>query len=118
MIWGQASGLQRVMPAKSAYGGPDPAGEQAAFEASLAAEVNFFDTAAMYSAGGSERRLGELAEGKDVVSPPSSRSRHWGALKICLKHSRPACRTCGAARSIFTNIIFPATGWTLRHSWG
>ena len=67
MIWGQASGLQRVMPAKSAYGGADPAGEQAAFEGSLAAEVNFFDTAAMYSAGGSERRLGELAEGKDVV---------------------------------------------------
>jgi aryl-alcohol dehydrogenase-like predicted oxidoreductase len=67
MIWGEASGLQRVMPAKSSYGGPDPAGEQAAFEASLAAEVNFFDTAAMYSAGGSERRLGELAEGKDVV---------------------------------------------------
>ena len=29
--------------------------------------MNFFDTAAMYSAGGSERRLGELAEGKDVV---------------------------------------------------
>ena len=23
MIWGEASGLQRVMPAKSAYGGPD-----------------------------------------------------------------------------------------------
>ena len=67
MIWGEASGLQRVMPAKSSYGAPDPAGEQAAFETSLAAEVTFFDTAAMYSAGGSERRLGELAEGKDVV---------------------------------------------------
>ena len=67
MVWGEASGLQRVMPAKSAYGGTDAADEQAAFDASLAAEVNFFDTAAMYSAGGSERRLGELAEGKDVV---------------------------------------------------
>ena len=33
----------------------------------LSSEVNFFDTAGMYSAGGSERRLGELAEGKDVV---------------------------------------------------
>ena len=29
--------------------------------------VNFFDTAAMYSGGGSERRLGELARGKSVV---------------------------------------------------
>jgi aryl-alcohol dehydrogenase-like predicted oxidoreductase len=67
MIWGEASGAQRVMPAKSAYGGTNATDEQAAFDASLAAEINFFDTAAMYSAGGSERRLGELAEGKDVV---------------------------------------------------
>ena len=67
MIWGEASGAQRLMPAKSAYGGTNAADEQAAFDASLAAEINFFDTAAMYSAGGSERRLGELAEGKEVV---------------------------------------------------
>ena len=67
MIWGEASGAQRLMPAKSAYGGTNAADEQAAFDASMAAEINFFDTAAMYSAGGSERRLGELAEGKDVV---------------------------------------------------
>ena len=67
MIWGEASGAQRLMPAKSAYGGTNAADEQAAFDASMTAEINFFDTAAMYSAGGSERRLGELAEGKDVV---------------------------------------------------
>ena len=67
MIWGEASGVQRVMPAKSAYGGTNAADEQAAFDASLAAEINFFDTAAMYSGGASERRLGELAEGKEVV---------------------------------------------------
>jgi aryl-alcohol dehydrogenase-like predicted oxidoreductase len=75
MTWGEASGLQRIMPAKSAYGAPQAADEQAAFDASLAAEVNFFDTAAMYSSGGSERRLGELAEGKTAVIatkfPPS-----------------------------------------------
>ena len=53
MIWGEASGAQRLMPAKSAYGGTNAADEQAAFDASLAAEINFFDTAAMYSAGGS-----------------------------------------------------------------
>ena len=67
MIWGEANGAQRLMPAKSSYGGTNADDEQAAFDASLAAEINFFDTAAMYSAGGSERRLGELADGKDVV---------------------------------------------------
>jgi aryl-alcohol dehydrogenase-like predicted oxidoreductase len=67
MIWGEASGVQRVMPAKSSYGGTNAADEQAAFDATVAAEINFFDTAAMYSAGGSERRLGELTEGKDLV---------------------------------------------------
>ena len=40
--------------------------------------VEFFDTAAMYSAGASERRLGELAEGKQVIIatkfPPGWRS--------------------------------------------
>jgi aryl-alcohol dehydrogenase-like predicted oxidoreductase len=79
MIWGEASGAQRFMPAKSAYGGTNTADEQAAFDASLAAEINFFDTAAMYSAGGSERRLGELAQDKDVVIatkfPPSPLGR-------------------------------------------
>jgi len=67
MVWGEASGLQQVMPAKIAYGGTDAANEQAAFEATLAAQVNFFDTAAMYSDGASERRLGELAQGKEIV---------------------------------------------------
>ena len=67
MVWGDASGLQQVMPAKIAYGGTDAANEQAAFEATLAAQVNFFDTAAMYSGGASERRLGELARGKEIV---------------------------------------------------
>jgi aryl-alcohol dehydrogenase-like predicted oxidoreductase len=79
MIWGEASGAQRFMPAKSAYGGTNAADEQAAFDASMAAAINFFDTAAMYSAGGSERRLGELAQGKDVVIatkfPPSPLGR-------------------------------------------
>ena len=75
MTWGVATGLQRLMPAKSAYGGTNAGDEQAAFDASLAAQVNFFDTAAMYSGGGSERRLGELAQGKPVIMatkfPPS-----------------------------------------------
>jgi aryl-alcohol dehydrogenase-like predicted oxidoreductase len=68
MTWGSPSGRSRWGPAKLAYGGTaGPEDEQLAFEASLSAGVNFFDTAAMYSGGASERRLGELAEGRRVV---------------------------------------------------
>jgi aryl-alcohol dehydrogenase-like predicted oxidoreductase len=67
MTWGVATGLHRLMPAKTAYGGANAGDEQGAFDASLAAGVDFFDTAAMYSGGGSERRLGELARDKAVV---------------------------------------------------
>jgi aryl-alcohol dehydrogenase-like predicted oxidoreductase len=41
--------------------------EKRALEASLEAGVDLFDTAAMYSRGASERRLGELAAGRDVL---------------------------------------------------
>jgi aryl-alcohol dehydrogenase-like predicted oxidoreductase len=41
--------------------------EKRALEASLEASVNLFDTAAMYSGGASERRVGELARGRDVL---------------------------------------------------
>ena len=76
MTWGQATGIQRWLPAQSAYGGAHGAdAEQQAFATSLAAGVTFFDTAAMYSAGASEQRLGELAHGTTVVLatkfPPS-----------------------------------------------
>ena len=68
MTWGSPSGRSRWGPAKLAYGGPSgPEEEQRAFEASLSAGVDLFDTAAMYSGGASERRVGELAEGRSVV---------------------------------------------------
>jgi aryl-alcohol dehydrogenase-like predicted oxidoreductase len=68
MTWGQARGLARLHPAKTAYGGAHGyEEEQRALEASLEAGVNLFDTAAMYSGGASERRLGELAQGRDVL---------------------------------------------------
>lgn len=69
MTWGQPTGLARFHPAKTAYGGGPESREeeQRAFEASLQAGVNFFDTAAMYAGGASERRLGELAQGQDVL---------------------------------------------------
>jgi aryl-alcohol dehydrogenase-like predicted oxidoreductase len=62
MTWGDPSGIARFHPAKLAYGGPASIeAERAALEASLAAGVTLFDTAAMYSLGAAERRLGELA---------------------------------------------------------
>jgi aryl-alcohol dehydrogenase-like predicted oxidoreductase len=68
MTWGNPSGRSRWGPAKLAYGGPvGPEEEGRAFQASLSASVDLFDTAAMYSGGASERRLGELAEGSSVV---------------------------------------------------
>jgi aryl-alcohol dehydrogenase-like predicted oxidoreductase len=68
MTWGSPSWRSRWGPAKLAYGGTAGAQEEAgAFEASLSGGVNFFDTAEMYSGGASERRLGELAEGRSVL---------------------------------------------------
>jgi aryl-alcohol dehydrogenase-like predicted oxidoreductase len=68
MTWGDARGLARLHPAKTAYGGAHGFDEEKlAFEASAAAGVSLFDTAAMYSGGASERRVGELARGRDVL---------------------------------------------------
>ena len=68
MTWGEPKGLARFTPAKLAYGGADGSDEELlAFKASLAAGINLFDTAAMYSGGASERRLGELAIGHEVL---------------------------------------------------
>ncbi|HEY6058112.1 MAG TPA: aldo/keto reductase, partial [Candidatus Limnocylindrales bacterium] len=80
MIWGDPSGRARFHPAKLAYGSPRGIDEErAALEASLAAGVTLFDTAAMYSFGAAERRLGELVGGHEVQIatkfPPGMRSR-------------------------------------------
>jgi aryl-alcohol dehydrogenase-like predicted oxidoreductase len=81
MTWGDPSGRARWTPAKLAYaGGPEGRDEeQRAFDASVAAGATLFDTAEMYGAGASERRLGELAHGRDVVVatkfPPNMLSR-------------------------------------------
>lgn len=79
MTWGDAKGLARFHPAKLAYGGAEGFDEEKqALETSLAAGVTFFDTAAMYSGGASEKRLGELAVGTDALIatkfPPGLRS--------------------------------------------
>jgi aryl-alcohol dehydrogenase-like predicted oxidoreductase len=79
MTWGDARGLARFHPAKLAYGGAEGYDEEKrALEASLTAGVTLFDTAAMYSVGASERRLGELARGSEAQIatkfPPGLRS--------------------------------------------
>jgi aryl-alcohol dehydrogenase-like predicted oxidoreductase len=68
MTWGDPKGLARLHPAKTAYGGSHGyAEEKRALEVSLEAGINLFDTAAMYSLGAAERRLGELTRGRDVM---------------------------------------------------
>ena len=68
MTWGDPQGLARLHPAKIAYGGAHGFDEEKrAFESSIAAGVDLFDTAAMYSGGAAERRLGELARGQNVL---------------------------------------------------
>src|SRR5512147_1598881 len=68
MTWGDPHGLARLHPAKIAYGGAHGFEEEKrALESSVAAGVNLFDTAAMYSGGVAERRLGELARGQDIL---------------------------------------------------
>ena len=68
MTWGNPKGLARWNPAKLAYGGAHGESEEKhAFEASVAAGITLFDTAAMYSSGASERRLGELARDQAVL---------------------------------------------------
>jgi aryl-alcohol dehydrogenase-like predicted oxidoreductase len=80
MIWGQPKGMARWTPAQLAYGPSDGSSEeQQALEVSLAAGVDLVDTAAMYSNGASEQRVGELVRGRDVLVatkfPPGWSSR-------------------------------------------
>jgi len=68
MVWGDSSAAPRWNPARNAYGPTSSMEEQReALEVSLAAGVNLLDTAAMYGKGASERRVGELTEGKEVL---------------------------------------------------
>jgi aryl-alcohol dehydrogenase-like predicted oxidoreductase len=119
MTWGSPSGRSRWGPAKLAYGGtPGPEEERRAFEASLSAGVEFFDTAAMYSAGASERRLGELAEGKRVVIatkfPPGWLSRQKRSPVRWIR----ALLGSGAAASICTSTTFRPVASRSPRSWG
>ncbi len=68
MTWGDATGLARLHPSKTAYGGSEGLEEERrALQGSLAAGVTLFDTAAQYGGGASKRRLGELARGTPAL---------------------------------------------------
>ena len=68
MTWGDAKGLARLHPAKTAYGGAEGFEEERrALEVSIAAGANLFDTAAFYSGGASEQRVGELVQGQEAL---------------------------------------------------
>jgi aryl-alcohol dehydrogenase-like predicted oxidoreductase len=68
MVWGDMSTAPQWNPARRAYGPTSSENDQRdALDVSLAAGVNLIDTAAMYGKGASERRVGELTEGRDVV---------------------------------------------------
>src|SRR4030095_13007288 len=68
MTWGDAKGLARLHPAKTAYGGAEGFEEEKrALEVSIAAGANLFDTAAFYSGGASEQRVGELVQGQEAL---------------------------------------------------
>ena len=91
MTWGDPKGLARLHPAKLAYGGAHGYEEEKrALEASLAAGVNLFDTAAMYSFGAAERRLGELARGKEVLIATKFPGTFFFGRPICRSTWRPA----------------------------
>lgn len=68
MTWGDPSIVPRFNPARIGYGLAESKEEQQkAVDVSLAAGVNFIDTAAMYGNGASELRVAELTRGKKIV---------------------------------------------------
>jgi len=99
MTWGQPTGTARWTPAQLAYGpSQGPVEEERALDASLEAGANLIDTAAMYANGASERRVGELAQGRDVIlatkfppSPFSSLGDYPKALEGSLSRLGRSC---------------------------
>jgi aryl-alcohol dehydrogenase-like predicted oxidoreductase len=68
MTWGDPSLIPRFNPARIGYGlAGSKEEQQRAVDESIAAGVNFIDTASMYGKGASEIQVEELTRGKDVV---------------------------------------------------
>lgn len=91
MVWGDMAAAPRWNPARGVYGPTSTKEDQnEALEISLAAGVNLVDTAAMYGKGASERRVGELTEGRDVLVAtkfPSGFLARAGSLPAALDSS-------------------------------
>jgi aryl-alcohol dehydrogenase-like predicted oxidoreductase len=96
MVWGDMSSASRWNPARNAYGPTSSLEQQReALEVSLAAGVNLLDTAAMYGNGASERRTGELTEGREVLLATKFPARFFarsGSLPATLDASRARLR--------------------------
>ncbi len=107
MTWGDAKGLARLHPAKTAYGGAEGYEEEKrALEASLDAGINLFDTAAMYSGGAAERRLGELARATGCLHCYKvSRRVFLFALRIFQRNLKQALCGWDASRLTCTSTI-------------
>jgi aryl-alcohol dehydrogenase-like predicted oxidoreductase len=68
MVWGDMSTAPTWNPARRVYGPTSSQEDQReALDVSLAAGVSLIDTAAMYGKGASERWVGDLTEGRDVL---------------------------------------------------
>jgi len=68
MTWGDPAEFPRMNPARFAYGLAESEDEQRkALDICIAAGANLVDTAAFYGKGASERRVGSLAHGKNVI---------------------------------------------------
>jgi len=99
MTWGHPTGTARWTPAQLAYGpSQGPVEEERALDVSLEAGVKLIDTAAMYANGASERRVGELARGRDVIlatkyppSPFSNLGDYPKALEASLARLERSC---------------------------
>lgn len=116
MVWGQPSGLARWTPAQLAYGPSHGAAEEeAALQVCLAAGVNLIDTAEMYSNGASEKRVGELARGRDVILatkfPPSLFSR----IDIYPNALEDSLRRLGRDRIDLYQVHYPNRNMSIPH---
>jgi len=110
MIWGQPTGLSRYTPAQLSYGPSDNAAEEErAIELSLAAGVNLVDTAPMYSAGAAERRIGELARGRDLLIATKFPPAPWSRVDVFPKALEASLARLGRTSIDLYQHHYPST---------
>jgi len=116
MTWGEAHGLARLHPAKIAYGGAEGREEErGAWEASIAAGVTLFDTAAMYAGwgvGAAARRAFQRPslDRHQVPGQPSSRPPCGPLPMTCRASSPTVWPGCDATMSTCTSTTSRSGG--------